>query len=566
MTRTRILLVWVLVQSALLFAVLVAFRHRFYQDDAFISLTYSRSLLEGKGLVWVSGERLEGYTSLAFVLLVALLGATGIDLLTASRLVGVGAGAAVVVAVVRHFRPARRDGGRLELHHRLLQALAGSLLLTSTPFVSWSFGGMEATLFALFLTLSTLAMAKILDTRTVSSSPARPAFAAALGLAVATLARPEGGLFWLVYAGFLVWQARRSGNRRQGWLQQVAPFVLGYVVLLAPVAAFKLLYYGELLPNTFYAKSWGLPLSFKLEQGAAYVADYVTEAPALVLFALALFVVSAVAGKRDPAVTLVVVATGVYVAYQATIGGDFMEEFRFFVPLIPLLVLALGRMLRALILMGQTALAYSFVVALLLASLLPFPFLRPHPGSAAHLVGRLAAPYIATSWPPGSTIAVNASGALPYLLPQYRYVDMLGLNDRHIARRRVKSPGGQIGHNKGDGAYVLARRPDYVLPGFPYGEKVLEPRLPGDRDLFTSPDFHRHYRQQTVELAAPRELRERLREVAERYPTLSLTRDGMRFTFWRRTAAKPTSDSGPALDTVTIDLVDPGAKLDRELE
>ena len=51
----------------------------FLCDDAFISFRYARNLLEGHGLVFNPGERVEGYTNLLWVLeLAALWGAFGL--------------------------------------------------------------------------------------------------------------------------------------------------------------------------------------------------------------------------------------------------------------------------------------------------------------------------------------------------------------------------------------------------------------------------------------------------------------------------------------------------------
>ena len=44
--------------------------------------------------------------------------------------------------------------------------------------------------------------------------------------------------------------------------------------------------------------------------------------------------------------------------------------------------------------------------------------------------------------------------------------DMLGLTDRHIARRNLSGLGrGWAGHEKHDGQYILRRRPTYLLLG-----------------------------------------------------------------------------------------------------
>ena len=61
----------------------------FYNDDAYIVLTYSRNLLEGNGLVWTDGQRVEGCTQFLWVVLIAAVGWLNIDLVLASKLLGI---------------------------------------------------------------------------------------------------------------------------------------------------------------------------------------------------------------------------------------------------------------------------------------------------------------------------------------------------------------------------------------------------------------------------------------------------------------------------------------------
>ena len=60
----------------------------FFADDSFISLQYARRLLDGKGLTFADGEWVEGYSNLLWVLLVAGMGALGIELVDAARVLG----------------------------------------------------------------------------------------------------------------------------------------------------------------------------------------------------------------------------------------------------------------------------------------------------------------------------------------------------------------------------------------------------------------------------------------------------------------------------------------------
>jgi hypothetical protein len=118
----------------------------------------------------------------------------------------------------------------------------------------------------------------------------------------------------------------------------------------------------------------------------------------------------------------------------------------------------------------------------------------------ATTVGR----YIAGVWPRGSLVALNTAGATPYFAPDHRYIDMLGLNDVHIARRRIDSirvPWQRIpGHYKGDGHYVLSREPDYIIVGPGAGTTIDDPWFLGDHEMRDDPRFHEHYEGVRVQL------------------------------------------------------------------
>ena len=105
--------------------------------------------------------------------------------------------------------------------------------------------------------------------------------------------------------------------------------------------------------------------------------------------------------------------------------------------------------------------------------------------------------HIAAAWPPGSLVALNTAGSTPYHAPGLRYVDMLGLNDSHIARRDSGAPRirGQLlpGHAKGDGAYVLRQRPDYIILGPANGAPASQPWFLSDLEISEAPGFQRDY-------------------------------------------------------------------------
>jgi hypothetical protein len=97
-------------------------------------------------------------------------------------------------------------------------------------------------------------------------------------------------------------------------------------------------------------------------------------------------------------------------------------------------------------------------------------------------------------------LAVDSAGALPYW-SELPCLDLLGLNDRHIATHPPPSFGhGGIGHELGDGAYVLRRRPDLIAFNGPLGER--NPRFLSGIQLVATRDFQREY--QLVRARGPR--------------------------------------------------------------
>ncbi|MDD9947529.1 MAG: hypothetical protein OXU20_41195 [Myxococcales bacterium] len=66
-------------------------------DDAYISLCYARNLVEGHGLVWNVGERVEGFSNLPWTLLFAASLAAGASAESAAHVLSTLAGLATLL-------------------------------------------------------------------------------------------------------------------------------------------------------------------------------------------------------------------------------------------------------------------------------------------------------------------------------------------------------------------------------------------------------------------------------------------------------------------------------------
>src|SRR6185503_4197311 len=156
---------------------------------------YADNALRGRGLAWNPGERVEGYTSLTWVLGCVALGRAGLDLVLATRILGVASFAALLALLWRRREPA---GPR-----------AAALVAASGAVAGWSVGGLETVGFALAATAALLCAERVLD----AGGGARLAAAAGAGLlyGLAEWTRPEGamlaGFFFLALAA--EWLGRR---------------------------------------------------------------------------------------------------------------------------------------------------------------------------------------------------------------------------------------------------------------------------------------------------------------------------------------------------------------------
>jgi hypothetical protein len=196
------------------------------------------------------------------------------------------------------------------------------------------------------------------------------------------------------------------------------------------------------------------------------------------------------------------------------VGGDVFPAYRFLVPALPWLYLLVADGVAALEERGTGAApsrsgrAIAAAAVMLLLVPLAFQTLRPstvfawrewRQGNAYTAGLRMVGRWLREHVPPGTWIAVNPAGALPYEsgLPT---IDMLGLNDREIALTEVPRLGaGRLaGHEKGNGASVLRRRPQIIRvggvqldPGAPAGRWT--PKGRSEREIAASPETARLY-------------------------------------------------------------------------
>ena len=305
----------------------------FLTDDAFISFRYARNLLNGHGLVFNVGERVEGYSNFLWVLeLAAVWSVSGIRPEHAAPWLSVLFTAGTLALMLWWI--ARLPGLRMR---GLVAWCALALICSSATFAVWtSGGGLETRQFTFFVVAAAVCLSLYRNRRW-------GLLAASVSLALASLTRPEGPLIaaccfaWfgalqlptLLNAlrrdpeaqGVSIGEALAETARRIDWrglLGLIAPFAL----IVGAHLLFRYAYYGEWLPNTYYVKHvrpW-------YESGFRYLWAAALETGLYLLLPLAWYALRARwRDARDGAYALILLIVAAHMLFLARLGGDHFE-------------------------------------------------------------------------------------------------------------------------------------------------------------------------------------------------------------------------------------------------
>jgi hypothetical protein len=449
-------------------------------DDAYIVYRYAQNLAAGHGFVFNPGERVEGVSCFLWVLLLAPFAVLSLPLPAVASLITICCGLAalfLLAGVSARLRNQTRPD--------TIDWCPSILLALSPSFAYWSSGALETVPFTLLLIL--LVRSHLDEKRNGRG------MGSALWAALALLTRPEAPLLAMAFVADRLWGQPRAQMRR----------VLHWMVVVFGVFAafllFRWLYFGDWLPNTYYAKTGG-PLGATLYAGWVYdLRFFANLLPSLGmgwlvrqwlgLGLVGALLVHGIPGATMRPVALLLILLGVAVTIN---GGDWMILSRFWVPGLPFVYLLLASLLRSALAGRRRGSAAIVVIVALLglhsllwglrARRLPEGQLFPQRPSAASYseVGR----YLSEQARPGDAVALMDIGQIGYEtgLP---IIDISGLADRRVAR----SPGGFL-RKRYPVTYLLDRDPRFF---------VLRPEYWIDGRISRHPLFRERYRRVLVE-------------------------------------------------------------------
>ena len=242
----------------IIFAV-AAWQAKWVSDDGYIYLVYVQNLVDlGEGAVFNSGERVESFTS-ALWLLIVTMGALIVprslvalpDLAVLFGLVLSMIAAALWIPIERAARRPHVGPGTAAVLNAPLAIVAGVYV-----FRTFATSGLETSLLLVWLGVTVLTI--------YARTPKLLTLAALSG--IAPLVRPELGLISVVLGVLIVVASRRVGT---DWRRVLAMAALFVGPMLAATVV-RLIYFAQLAPNTYYAKT---DTGHGIEEGLDYLAD-----------------------------------------------------------------------------------------------------------------------------------------------------------------------------------------------------------------------------------------------------------------------------------------------------
>jgi arabinofuranosyltransferase len=462
----------------------------FTVDDAYISFRYAENFAKGDGLVFNTGEYVEGYTNFLWVILLGILKEVGVDVQVSSLILGVLS--SFIMLWMTYLLST-------SISSHTLKVAAMLYVATSPAFGVWSVAGLETPLFAcLFVSAVWFHFRE--EARSLRYRSGQAGFPiSALLFGFLSLVRPEG----IMYFGLTMFSAciYRIQKRRQ----QIFDLWKHCAVFLSIVGLhfmWRWWYYGSLLPNTYYMKVGG---EFYLS-GIKYVYEFFLMYGGIPVF-LICAVLLIVNRFHEYWVRYCLLIIGTSVLYFIYVHGDWMPEFRFFVPLLPLFFLCLQEGIYEFYMLlfrkfswGATIGTGIIALSIFLNnSYLLYKRARNEIRFNGHVeIGK----FLRDNASPDDILAAIDIGAMAYF-SGLRTIDYFGLADAHIARiapKKYTFTPGFWGHQtltvKSDTEYVLAQHPTFIELNTRNVPRTVDETIPADpfSDLmFRNPTFRETY-------------------------------------------------------------------------
>lgn len=442
-------------------------------DDAMISMRYAKNLVNGYGLVWnPDGEKVEGYTNFFWVLYMTVPHLLQIPSTKTSLFIQLTVLALLAAALSLIYKTAilLTDGNT--------NISAGTVVMAGLffPITYWSLSGMETGPLIFLLSAVVYLCVKVLKTGKFS-------VLLYFILFIMTLVRIDMYLLFVFIVAFMFYSDKVNAGKH------LTAGITGFAVSLGGMTLFRVLYYHDLLPNTYYLKMTGYPLFWRVAHGLLVSVETVIRG-GLIPYVTAI-AVTLVIKKRE--YFLIAGTFCVQFFYSIFTGGDAWENAvnanRYITTVMPVLFIltAAGlwqivsvtlkkhsdKVKQSIYWMGIAAMIILLNCGKGIEGYKELFLIQPA-AHADHARRVIAKSYIVERIAgEKAVIGIFMAGKIPYFLDR-TYIDFLGKNDIHIAHLPSITPGNDLkfmdkvrffvpGHMKLDYSYSIAdKKPDII--------------------------------------------------------------------------------------------------------
>lgn len=438
-------------------------------EDAYIAYRYVHQFIDGNGLVFNIGERVEGYSDFLWIIIISATSKLGIEIPIAGRLLGLFF--SILTVLFSYYL-----GKLLNKGSENSGLITAYLVSVFGIFACYGLSGLEVPLFSFFILSILYCCVK------------QKWLLSGLITSLAIMTHPDGILIAIGVAVFILLSKAVVSFK----LKAMAFSLLGFLILFLPWTIWRIEYYGYLLPNAMAAKK-GLPFALELKHGKNYLFSFFRMywPISLLLFGAALVFFRSLFMKKSkisPELGFLSIILILNILFVLFVGGDWMPQWRFISPFAPVIILLIVYFIpdnvknnTGSIISNVIILTISFIGLLIFTISFKFngiPRVRIWTNSTNGL--KFIGKWFHNTLPPKTCIAVFCNGALSYY-DELPTIDMLGLTDEHISRFGHKALKGAPGHVSFDYEYVVNKHPAIIafLGGSGF-QKSTDPNLNKD--------------------------------------------------------------------------------------